>query len=171
MNFEDLLPSGPVPPDLYSAFHEAPFPACSDCGRKFGGEDDLYVVERVFRNGEAIYEYALCLRCSQALFEQYSEESKRNLEAYFAERLDPTAGEGACERCGRRGPELDEERTVAGAVFGDRLLGKRMVVCGPCADGAETVLSKKTKEAFEDFVRRVCPTLPADVDVPVGVIL
>lgn len=171
MNLEDLLPSGPIPPELRSAFHEGPFPACSDCGAPFASDDAApHLVERVFRDGEAIFEYALCLRCALALFEQYSEESKRNLEAYFGERLAPDAAPDACARCGRDGPELEAERTVAGAAFGDVLLGRVLTICGPCADGAEAVLSKKTKEAFDAFVRRVCPTLPADADIPAGVL-
>jgi hypothetical protein len=169
VRLEDLLPAGPVPPALDSAFHEGPFPCCSDCGRAFSEDDGPRLVERVFRHGEAVFEYALCVPCALRLFSEYSEESKRNLETYFEERLAPDAPEGACDRCGRSGAELDAERTVAGAALGDMLLGRLMVICGPCADGAESVLSKQTKEAFENFVRRVCPTLPADVDIPAGV--
>ncbi|HYC78493.1 MAG TPA: hypothetical protein VEI02_12775 [Planctomycetota bacterium] len=170
MNLEDLLPSGPVPPELHSAYHGGPFPACSDCGGELDAREEPYLVERVFRDGEAVFEYALCFTCAARLFEEYSEESKRNLDAYFAERLAPAAVAGACDRCGRHGAELEEERTQAGAVLGGYLLGRLITICGPCADGAEAVLSKKTKEAFERFVRRVCPTLPADVDVPAGVL-
>jgi hypothetical protein len=171
MRLEDLLPSGPVPPDLRSAYHEGPFPSCSDCGRPFGDDDaEPHLIERVFRGGESIFEYALCLPCALLLMSQYSEESKRNLESYFAERLAPDAPEGSCDRCGLSGDSLEEERTVAGAAMSGSLLGRTLVICGGCADGAEAVLSKKTKEAFDAFVRRVCPTLPADVDVPAGVL-
>lgn len=169
MNLDDLLPSGPVPPELDSAYHEGPFPRCSDCGGDFTAGGEPRLIERVFRNGEPIFEYALCLACALGVFAEYSEESKRNLEAYFGERLRPDAPPGACDRCGRSGPELEQERTVAGAAMDDRLLGRVMTICGVCTDGAEAVLSKKTKEAFESFVRRVCPTLPADVDIPAGI--
>ena len=77
-------------------------------------------------------------------------------------------GSTACFRCGASGEALGEERSVEAVAIGATLIDEPILVCGPCSDGAEQVLSKKTKEAFDSFVRRVCPTLPADVDLPVG---
>jgi hypothetical protein len=172
MDSDDLLPSGPLPESLHSAFHEGPFPSCSDCDRSFLGGDELHVVERVFRGGEPIFEYALCFDCALRLLSEYSEESKEALERYFTETTAPDdAPEGACDRCGRPGTADDDERCVAGAAIGGTQLGKTTIVCGPCAEGADAVVSKKTRESFDAFMRRVAPTLPADVDLPAGVLV
>jgi hypothetical protein len=166
---EDEAPAErkPIPRELWSEHDEAPFKSCSDCGASLQEDGALHVIGKAWRDSEVVFEFALCLQCSVALFSQYSEESKQNLAKYFVplEGVTPSGVE-ACFRCGRTGEGLSEERSVEAVAFGASLADEPIAVCGPCTDGAEKVLSKKTKEAFDDFVRRVCPTLPADVDLP-----
>jgi hypothetical protein len=164
---EDAPAPKPIPRELWSEHDEAPFKTCSDCGGRVQETVAPYVIGKAWRDAEVVFEFALCMKCAIGLFSQYSEESKKNLAAYFLP-LPGVAPSGleACFRCGRSGPDLAEERSVEAVAFGDALADEPIVVCGPCTDGAEKVLSKKTKEAFDDFVRRVCPTLPADIDLP-----
>lgn len=160
-------PAGPVPPDLWSAHDEAPFQRCSDCGCALQTPQALHLIGKSWKDGEVVFEFALCMTCGLALFAQYSEESKRNLAAYFVPL--PGVGPGrleACFRCGASGAALSDEKSIEGVALGGMLVDDPILVCGPCTDGAEKVLSKKTKEAFDDFVRRVCPTVPEGVDLP-----
>ncbi len=165
------MPTGPVPPDLYSAHDEGPFRRCSDCGADLSSADAIHLIGRVFRDGEVIFEYALCLPCVIKLYQQYSEESKANLAAYFAQEAPPPPDcTRWCHRCGCHGEGLADEQAIEGLAMGGILLGHPIVICAECSAGAERVLSKKTREAFDDFVRRVAPMLPADVDIPSPVI-
>jgi hypothetical protein len=157
----------PIPRDLFSEHDEAPFKTCSDCGSSLSEPETLHIIGKSWRDGEAVFEFALCMNCALTLFSQYSEESKKNLEAYFQPREGfASAGLSACARCGTGGAPLEDERNVEAVAIGGRLLEEPILICGPCADGAEKVLSKKTKEVFDDFIHRVCPTLPADIDLP-----
>ena len=107
------------------------------------------------------------MTCALSLFAQYSEESKKNLDAYFRpRRAGRPVGPRPASDAPSAAPGPEEERNVEAIAMGGMLLDEPILVCGPCADGAEAVLSKKTKEAFDDFARRVCPTMPADVDLP-----
>lgn len=171
-NLEDVGgPFGPLPPDLHSAHDEGPFQRCSDCGTSLQEPPTLHVISKAWRDAEVVFEFALCMRCGLALFSQYSDESKWNLEAYFVplQGVEPRGLEN-CYRCGASGAGLGDERSVEGIALGASLLDKPILVCGPCADGAEKVLSKKTKEAMDDFVRRVCPTVPEGADIPTPIL-
>jgi hypothetical protein len=166
---EDPPPRVPVPRELFSEHDEGPFRTCSDCGTSLQSPEALHVIGKCWRDGEVVFEFALCMACGISLFMQYSEESKKNLAAYFVPLPGVEAsGLDACFRCGLSGEGLAEEKSVEAVALGSTLVDQPIVVCGPCSEGAEKVLSKKTKEAFDSFVRRVCPMLPADVDLPVG---
>jgi hypothetical protein len=157
-----------VPPELHSAYLEGPFRQCSDCGGSIESPDALHLIGKSWRGGDVVFEFALCMTCALSLFAQYSEESKRNLEAYFRplSRGPGATGLSACVRCGNAPGDENDERNVEAIAMGGVLLDEPILVCGPCADGAEAVLSTRTKEVFDAFARRVCPTLPADIDLP-----
>lgn len=158
--------TGLIPPELHSAYSEGPFQKCSDCGGALRDPDVVHLIGKSWRDGEVVFEFALCMPCALALFSQYSEESKKNLEAYFRPLdLSGRSGLSACVRCGRA-DDLSEEKNIEAVALGDVLLDEPVLICGPCAEGAEAVLSKQTKETFDRFARRVCPSLPADVDLP-----
>jgi hypothetical protein len=159
----------PVPPELFSAKDEGPFKTCSDCGASLEAPDALHLIGKSWRDGEVIFEFALCMGCGLTLFSQYSEESRRNLEEYFRPLSGSGGGATACVRCGRSGPELEREKNLEGLAMGGMLLDQPILICGPCAEGADAVLSKKTREAFDDFVRRVCPSFPSDAELPAPV--
>lgn len=157
----------PIPRELFSEHDEAPFQRCSDCGSSLQSPESLHLIGKSWRDCEVVFEFALCMTCGLSLFSQYSEESKKNLAAWFVPLTGVDArGLLACFRCGGSGADLAEEKSIEAVALGDRLVDEPVLVCGPCTDGAENVLSKKTREAFDEFVRRVCPTLPADVDLP-----
>ncbi len=167
IDFSQFLPAGPVPPDFHSTHDEGPFSRCSDCGAPLGGQDALHLIGKVWRDGDVIFEYALCSGCVIGLYEQYSEESKRNLSEYFAQ-VAPPRDDGApqCHRCGQSGEVLANEHSAEAMAMGSTLLGTPIRVCAACTEGAEKVLSKQTRKVFDDFVRRVAPLLPEDVGIP-----
>jgi hypothetical protein len=161
---------GPIPPELHSAHDEGPFQKCSDCGCPLQTPEALHLIGKSWRDGEVVFEFALCMGCGLSLFSQYSEESKANLNAYFVPLpgVEP-GGLEACYRCGASGAALSDEKSLEAIALGSELVDDPILVCGPCTDGAEKVLSKKTKEAFDEFVRRVCPTVPEGADLPVPI--
>jgi hypothetical protein len=165
---EGEAPAGvPIPPELFSTHDDAPFRLCSDCGGELSAAGSPHVIGKSWRDGEVVFEFALCMRCALVLFSQYSEESKRNLEDYFRTvHENRRSGLSTCARCGREGAELLREKNVEALAASAALLDEPIVVCGPCSDGADRVLSEKTRESLDDFMRRVCPTLPADIDLP-----
>ena len=166
-DLDEFAPSGPLPPGFYSAHDEGPFEACSDCGSPVISPAAVHLIGKVWKESDVIFEYALCMSCVMKLYLQYSEESKRNLAEYFAmEAPPPEDGSPHCGRCGRTGEDLTEEYSAEVLASGSTMLGRPIRICGACSDGAEAVLSKKTREAFDDFVRRVAPHLPEDVGIP-----
>jgi hypothetical protein len=157
-----------------------------------------YVIEKARTQGEFVFEYALCADCVMRLLHEYSEESLERMrrfvqnepgleDAVVIDQLlwslgQPTEdGLGApaspdaeavdhCHRCGRRGADYDEEHTVMGLLVGTRLAMNVSTICSPCAQGMEEILSRKTRDVHEDFVRRTFPGVPAGLDLPVGLL-
>ncbi|HMS16601.1 MAG TPA: hypothetical protein PKA37_07155 [Planctomycetota bacterium] len=193
---ELLGPSDELPPIfLQSVYSGAPFETCLQCGCELRQSNRPHAVERVVRSGEVIYEYALCSDCVLQILGEYSQESVERICSYL--RFHKTAidrdlmelrlwlagtdpvpiigsptspPEPTCSRCARRAEGFAEEHSVSGLFVGKRLFTGASFICGPCAEGVYDVLSKKTKDCNEDFIRRNFPGVPANLDLPVGVI-
>jgi uncharacterized protein with PIN domain len=160
----------PIPPELFSEHDEAPFSRCSDCGGSLDATASPHVIGKTWRDDEVVFEFAICMACATVLYSGYSEESKARLADYFgpvAEAL--RGGWTSCARCGRGGADTAAERSVEAVALGRDLVAEPIMICGPCADGADAVLSEATRNSLDDFMRRVCPTLPADLDLPAPV--
>jgi hypothetical protein len=188
-----------IPRILHSIQTGAPFLSCIDCGAALSLTGQPYGVEKVLRNGEVVFEYAICTNCTFALMREFSKESLARMADYVekmrrelcepdAEDLDrflralegddtfagvdPELRESPdhCHRCGRTGSEFEDEHTVVGMLTGSKLVTGISTICAKCTDGMEDVLSKHTRESHDDFVRRNFPGVPAGIDIPVGVL-
>ena len=188
----DARGEGPgIPRALWSAYSGAPFETCVSCGIRVLEPPVPHAVEKVYRQGEVVFEYALCEHCALALLREFSRESLERIQAYMEregprttdtarllaalgwneeDELPPPAVATSCERCGR-GPEQGlEEYTVMGFLVGRRPATDVSLICGTCTEGLEDLLSQKTREAHDDFVTRHFPGVPAHLDFPVGTI-
>ncbi len=160
-----------IPPILFSTQTERPFEVCIDCGGNLIESGAPYGVEKVIRNGEVIFEYAICTGCTRILLQEFSEESLKRISEYLREEgaiLLSGGDPDHCHRCGRAREEFQAEHTVSALLIGDQLLSGVSTLCAACTEGIESVLSKKTREVHEDFITRNFPGVPANLDIPVG---
>ena len=166
-------PGESIPEVLHSTESGRPFDRCSDCGAELRTEGRMHLIEKVIRQGEVVFEYAICSECAAGLMRQYSEESLANITAYVEREgisLRESDDPGRCGRCGRDGEAFEEEHTVAGLVLGQVLTLNLSSLCAACTEGIEEILSQKTREVHGDFVRRNFPGVPEGLDLPIGVV-
>ena len=86
-DFELPSPKGPIPEELYSFYEERPFKICTRCGEGLEDFESGYRVSKVFRAGEVLFEYALCVPCLQRMLEEASEESRARLTEFHMRRF------------------------------------------------------------------------------------
>jgi hypothetical protein len=78
----------PVPEIFWSVETGHPISHCSLCNRELMKPGTNYLIEKAFRDGETIFEHALCLQCHFQCEEELSVESTRRIHTYFAEHVD-----------------------------------------------------------------------------------
>lgn len=173
--------------DYPSVFHSlesgGPFLFCAACGLSLRDEADSYVVGKSYHRGECVFECAMCDDCQQRLHNESSEESREAIASFMESRID---FEGRIERlCGNLDPEAwlescaicDTPRVCAerysikglfagnGIVFGPAPLG----ICGRCEDELGLLVSKKTRDVWDDFKASHFDGPPAlGEDLPAG---
>jgi hypothetical protein len=74
-----------IPPLFHSAFSEQPFSECVDCQRELSA-DVLYIVQKHFVAGEAVFEMAICMECNQTLNARLSDESREAIHQFLEDR-------------------------------------------------------------------------------------
>lgn len=193
-------PSEPaIPRILHSMETGQPFRTCIECGSDLDASTKPYGIEKVLRQGEVIFEYAICADCTFVMMREFSKESLQRMAAYAealrrelrdpeAEDLDrflralegdteiaavvPEERESLdhCHRCGGTGDSFQDEHTIVGVLSGKKLVTGVSMVCGRCTDGMEDILSKHTRDRHEGFVEKNFPGVPAGLDLPVGLI-
>lgn len=191
-------PGDGIPPLLHSTQTGTPFQHCIECETELLGSWTPYAIEKIFRQGEVIFEYAICAACIGSIAREYSAESIENIREYLAgtsfdegaeiDRLLRAFGQvtedglaatadpvehsppDACQRCGNRDSEFVEERTIAVLMVGDRVATDVSALCGACTEGIDAVLSQKTRDVQGDFIVRNFPGVPAGLDLPVSVL-
>ncbi|MCB1282537.1 MAG: hypothetical protein KDB18_13525, partial [Salinibacterium sp.] len=131
-----------LPPVLWSDYKKEPFSQCVECERPLlEPESPAYFVQKARRDGEVVFEYALCLPCTRRQDDGMSEESRRNLEAFFSRPRRLGIETGHCLLCGQDSTGPDGEREVFGLARGRHLLGQTYSICGACTDELEGQLS------------------------------
>lgn len=133
--------------------------------------DRPYAIQKVWRDGECIFEYAICWRCLSSMDGEMSDESRERLESWVAEHPPKAALPDRCTLCAADVPEdADGDRVVVALAVKDRLLERPLVVCDGCHEAMEKLLSEKTRGSMDDFVTRHFPGVPAGVDHPVSLL-
>ncbi len=174
---EPKLP--PVPQLLHSAFSEGPFKACVSCGADLTGPAAIYQLQKTWKNGEVVFELAVCAECAAKAARDFSRESFERIQQFLGERYQPAFDLGHCHFCRRRldgknpgldgkNPGLDGENPAeyeAGAFCrGGFLLRPVVIICTRCSELSQENLSEQTRKAWGDFVDQNLPGVPYSLE-------
>jgi len=168
-----------VPSHFISHETDQPFTHCCACHGKLR-ELGAHIVNQSYVNGECVFELAMCLPCREAMNKALSEESRVAMFDFMHDHADleareqtlgsdsPTADYLAhCLTCGT--PQEKAKSFSVGAMFtGDTLLKGPfpMLICGSCEEKINDVISKETREVWDDFIAENFPAPPSEVNLP-----
>jgi len=161
----------PVPEIFWSFETGKPIERCSLCNRDLTAAGTNYLIEKAFREGETMFEHALCLHCHVECVGELSAESLERIQAYFAEHADlenrPTRlleqhGTDPARwlgHCMVKGFPIDEcsEYQIYGFCIGRNLLfnGAPYLLSGEAIDDILELLSGQTLGALGDISDRL----------------
>lgn len=160
-------PGSEIPALLHSVYEGGPFRACSVCT---GGLEDaavVYEIQKVLRGSETVFEYAVCQACGMKLLQAYSKESVQAITTFFEERFRPDGTVSRCHFCGRERSDGLQEVSILALCSGPFLATPPAVICSACSEDLNEKLSKKTREAYGDFLNDHFPGIPAEWELPV----
>jgi hypothetical protein len=151
-----------IPADLHSDYEERAFVSCTRCGETLADFEEGYQLSKVYRAGETILEYALCYPCIAKMAEEFSEESRKAMDRFYSDHLTTGLGLGSCAVCGLdRSLAPNHEFSLGGICRGHHLM-EGIMLCGPCVERANEVISKKTRDVWRRFIDENFPGVPAD---------
>ncbi|MEQ9411884.1 MAG: hypothetical protein RIK87_29485 [Fuerstiella sp.] len=119
----------PIPELFWSEYSGKPFVRCVDCEVPLA-ETNVYVIQKRFVAGEAVFEMAMCEHCRDKMTMEYSEETKRNITAYMSTQFRKRATEGLADA---EGPQVIEVREIEETEDGQALLKEcvdHCLICG-----------------------------------------
>ncbi len=163
-------PEHSIPDELHSEFEERPFHICTRCGESLVDFEEGYQISKVYRNGECIMEYAICLPCHSSMVAEFSADSRAKMEKFQAENFHHADGLFQCAVCaGKRTDEGPSEYGLAAMCLGDEVMHDLMV-CGTCTERMQSLISPETRERWDRFVGENFPCAPtASTPTPSGV--
>ena len=150
--------NSPIPKELHSVYSEGPFAKCDGCNKSLLSPPKFYEIQKVYRYGEVVFEYAICNQCGENLSREYSKESIENLQQHFFEHCQLFSLEKNCIICQKEQNKLKEYSSI-GICKGDRLF-YNLFICQECTDNIESLLSEKTKRIMGDFIDNKFPGVP-----------
>ena len=152
----------PIPVELYSEYEERPFKVCTRCGETLADFEEGFQIAKVFRAGEAVFEYALCLPCHSAMQEEFSDETKEAMEKFFSENAKTHLGLMTCAICEVDREDLPQNEYALTGICGGSLMMQGVMFCSPCIEQTNELVSKKTRDVWRDFIDENFPGVPAD---------
>ncbi len=160
----------PIPRELYSEYEERPFRSCTRCGESLLEFAEGYQVAKIFKRGETVFEYALCGPCHRGLIDEFSDESKRRLEDYYNEHMQPGLGGEVCGICAQHRDQLHDPEFALGAMCNGSSLLETFMLCNACMEKTNELVSEKTRGIWGDFINDNFPGVPANfAPDPLGV--
>ena len=151
-----------IPPRFYSEYEERPFLTCTRCGETLRDFDEGYQVAKIIKNGECTMEYAICVPCHERMLEEFSEESRRNMEEFQSKNVNPDLGPDTCAVCCTEGEDLEREEYALAAACHQLDLLHAIMICGMCSEKMQDLVSKHTKGVWDKFFEENFPGVPAD---------
>lgn len=167
---DDFYHPTPIPEELHSEYEERAFKSCTRCGETLEDFDDGFQIAKVFRGGEAVFEYALCAPCHTGLVDDFSVESRKTLEQFYRENMKPGLGAQVCGICATARTDLSQPEFALGAACRGSYLLEAFMVCSDCMEKTNALVSKETQDKWGDFIDDNFPGVPADaLPDPAGV--
>lgn len=173
----------PVPRIFHSFEKEGIFTNCTVCDSFLLEEGVSYFIEKAFKGNEVIFEYAMCDNCREGIEEEISLESMMNLGNYFMEHVDmyeryetlihkfDNSVKPWVDKClFTAKPRIEcESYQICAACEGANLIVSFLpfMVSSDAAEEMQMLMSKKTRESFDGFIRDVLNP-PVDFkDIPI----
>ncbi|MCS1409989.1 MAG: hypothetical protein M2R45_03177 [Verrucomicrobia subdivision 3 bacterium] len=158
----------PVPEEFWSFADEQPFKTCTICNKNLLSTGNLYLVEKAYRCGEVVFEYAMCVCCHDQIRNELSQQSLKLIGHYFDEHVNLVerrkkllAGYDQsvspwlshCLITGKKASECNEYQIMTFCASGDLLFTYiPCLVSGEALAAIQNLLSPKTRERLDDFV-------------------
>ncbi len=158
------------------------FEACKQCGQSLQNPPQAYTLEKVFKRypnvaqPQVLFEYAICDTCAGEIKEEFSEESAKNIQRFFAEKLQgrqeglPDDIDERLNTCLFLNTPLAEEQeyAVVARGFGDKMLQSHypFAISLTAMDELSELISAKTRDLLDDFVERNFTSPPEFEVVP-----
>ena len=171
----------PVPEMFWSFETGEPMCNCRLCDAELVESGQAYLIEKAFKNGETIFEHAICIPCYTRCQEELSIESRARIAAYFAEHADlegrqqsmldqlGTNHEKWLAHCIVKGYPIQEceEYQIYGFCAGGSLLfgGAPYMVSGEAIDEILDLLSNETLGVLEELSHQLF-----GIDAPKGLL-
>jgi len=155
-----------IPRIFWSFEADAPFAKCQICGNALAQSASGYLIEKALKDGEVLFEHAVCRGCRGSLEGEISQESQARIRAYFEENLDEFAfaltGEGlpdweAClQDClvKKRPARPGEVRNVYAICEGAGMAfpPPPFMLCGEALEEITARLSAKTRGFLDGYM-------------------
>lgn len=140
-----------------------------------------WLVNKEFRRGECVMEYAICQPCRDHVTEQLSEESKEAVRGFLEREIDwesrmqefmlshvLTDRLEACVACGARRDELDGYGISALFDSGGLLVTGPLplLICQPCIGRMTASLSEESRDVWRKFLADHFAGPPRDSGFP-----
>ncbi|MCH2059702.1 MAG: hypothetical protein MK183_03660 [Verrucomicrobiales bacterium] len=164
------FPSDPIPEEFYSEYEERPFLTCTRCGETLCDFTEGFQIAKVFRRSEVVFEYALCAPCHIGMIDEFSIESRKALEDYYKSNMTPGLGAQQCGICLLERESLPvNEFSLGAACLGSQML-EAFMICSPCMEKSNLLVSKKTQGIWNDFIDNNFPGVPDNaMPCPTGI--
>ena len=163
--------SVPIPRIFYSFFHEGMFPKCSVCETPLLKDGVSYYIEKAYNKGEVVFEYAMCNDCRSSMEDEISEESQVSIFNYFFEHMDVMQSHGelienfdnsvkpwlaSCLLTGTKREETESYQICAECEGSNLVVAfLPLMISSDATEEMQKLISKKTRESFDGFVRDV----------------
>lgn len=161
----------PVPEIFWSFETGKPLENCKLCNQDLMEPGTNYLIEKAFKNGETIFEHALCLKCYTECNESMSEDSRLKIRDYFAERANAderqknlleqhgTNHEKWISHCMVKGfpiREVEEYQLYGFCIDKDLVFcGAPYVLCGDVIEEILELLSAETLGVMNDLSQKL----------------
>jgi len=154
-----------IPRLFFDTVKDLPFSNCSKCDRFLLDDNVEYMIEKVLIPNDVLYEFAICSGCIMSIQQEISEESLQNMHQFSETELNKRIQkidhllnkdfDTIKKELSGENPNLSYENCNVMAFFkGRNLVEDYPAVCvsTQALEKMQDVLSKKTRDSFDDFM-------------------
>lgn len=157
------------------------FPKCCSCSLPFS--EQPYQISKHYQKGECMVEFAICLDCNMNLVSEFSDESRAYMQSFNESEIDFEIGHerhaqdptieswvATCNICGVARESLNAYSLNARFIEHEVLQeAPPLCLCEDCEVRYAEGLSKKTRDARDDFMKNHVTPDPAEArTLPTG---